>query len=149
MWRVVGVSVGAGCAPLVADLFQFCYERDFVMSLSVDGQTGIVDAFGAASRCLGGVLNISDVYFDNVVGQVCPSGLGLGVANASDTEAAFVDLHLSISGDVVSTKFVVKMMALVLGRRFPIFWSLCSSLCILWCLCLSALCFCRSVWPCC
>ena len=26
------------CAPLIADLFLFCYGRDFMMSLSVDAQ---------------------------------------------------------------------------------------------------------------
>ena len=29
-------SLGTNCAPLVADLFLFCYERDFMMSLSDD-----------------------------------------------------------------------------------------------------------------
>ena len=33
------------CALLVADLFLFCYERDFVMSLSDDKQADVVDAF--------------------------------------------------------------------------------------------------------
>ena len=34
--QVVGISMGTNCAPLVADLFLFCYERDFMMSLSDD-----------------------------------------------------------------------------------------------------------------
>ena len=34
--QIVGVPVGAGCAPLVAGLFLFCYERDFMLSLSED-----------------------------------------------------------------------------------------------------------------
>ena len=33
--QVVGIPMGTNCAPLVADLFLFCYERDFMMSLSV------------------------------------------------------------------------------------------------------------------
>ena len=37
--------MGIYCAPLVADLFLFCYERDFVMSLSDDKQTDVIDAF--------------------------------------------------------------------------------------------------------
>ena len=32
--QVVGIPTGTHCAPLVADLFLFCYERDFMMSLS-------------------------------------------------------------------------------------------------------------------
>ena len=32
------------CAPLVANLFRFCYERDFMMSLSDNKQADIIDA---------------------------------------------------------------------------------------------------------
>ena len=34
----VGIPMGTNCAPLVADLFRFCYERDFMLSLSDDSQ---------------------------------------------------------------------------------------------------------------
>ena len=37
--------MGTNCAPLVADLFLFCYERDFMMSLSDDKQADIIDSF--------------------------------------------------------------------------------------------------------
>ena len=50
------------------------------------------------------ILNINNVYFDNMVGQIYPSELQLNKANAPDTKAAFLDLHLSISNDIVSTK---------------------------------------------
>ena len=106
--QVVGIPVGTNCAPLVADLFLFCYERDFVMSLSDDGRAGVVGAFGTASGCLDDILDIDNVCFENMVSQICPSGLRLGGANASDAEAAFLDLHLSISNDIVSTKICDK-----------------------------------------
>ena len=32
--QVFGIPMGTKCAPLVADLFLFCYEREFIMSLS-------------------------------------------------------------------------------------------------------------------
>ena len=34
--QVVGIPMGTYCAPLFADVFLFCYERDFMMSLSDD-----------------------------------------------------------------------------------------------------------------
>ena len=37
--------MGTNCAHLVADLFLFCYERDFMMSLSDDKQADVIDAF--------------------------------------------------------------------------------------------------------
>ena len=32
--QIVGIPMDTNCAPLVADLFLFCYERDFMLSLS-------------------------------------------------------------------------------------------------------------------
>ena len=106
--QVVGIPMGTNCAPLVADLFLFCYERDLMMSLSDDKQADVIDAFNATSRYLDDILNINNVYFDNMVSQIYPSELQLNKANASDTEAAFLDLHLSISNDIVSTKIYDK-----------------------------------------
>ena len=87
--------MGTNCAPLLADLFPFCYERDFTMSLSGDKQADVIDAFNNTSRYLDDILNINNVYFDNMVSQKYPSEFQLNKANASHTEAAFLDLHLS------------------------------------------------------
>ena len=106
--QVVGIPMGTNCAPLVADLFLFCYQRDFMMSPSDDKQADVIDAFNTTSRYLDDILNINNVYFDNMVSQIYPSELQLNKANASDTEAAFLDLHLSISYDIVSTKIYNK-----------------------------------------
>ena len=35
--------MGTNCAPLVADLFLLCYERDFMLSLSEDNQSGVIE----------------------------------------------------------------------------------------------------------
>ena len=44
--------------PLVADLFLFCYERDFMMPLSDDKQADVIDAFNTTPRYLDDILNI-------------------------------------------------------------------------------------------
>ena len=54
------------------------------------------------------IFNINNVYFDNMVGLIYPSELQRNKANTSDTEAAFLDLHLLISNDIVSTKIYDK-----------------------------------------
>ena len=43
-----------------------------------------------------------------MVSQIYPSELQLNKANTSDTETAFLDLHLSISNDIVSIKIYDK-----------------------------------------
>ena len=82
--------------------------RDFMMSLSDDKQADVIDAFNTTSRYLDDILSINNVYFDNMVSQIYPSELQLNKANTSDTEAIFLDLHLSISNDIVSTKIYDK-----------------------------------------
>ena len=76
--------MGTNCAPLVADLFLFCYGRDFMMSLSDDKQADVIDAFNTTSRYLDDILNINNVYFDNMVSQIYSSVLQLNKVNTSD-----------------------------------------------------------------
>ena len=54
-------NFGTNCAPLVADLFLFCYERNFMLSLSDNNQTDIIEAFNSTSRYLDGLLNIDNL----------------------------------------------------------------------------------------
>ena len=42
--QTIGIPMGTNCAPLVADLFLFCYERDFMKSLSRENQADIIEA---------------------------------------------------------------------------------------------------------
>ena len=101
--QIVGIPMGTTCAPLVEDLFLFCYERDFMLSLSDNNQADIIEAFNSTSRYLDDLLNIDNPYFEQMVGQVYPIGLQLNKANSSDTEASFLDFNLSITNDIVSS----------------------------------------------
>ena len=56
--QVVGIPMVTNCAPLVANLFLFCYERDFMMYLSNDKQANVIDAFNTTSRYLDDILKL-------------------------------------------------------------------------------------------
>ena len=104
----VGIPMGTNWAPLVADLFLFCYERDFMKSLTKEKRYDLIDAFNSTSRYLDDLLNIDNIHFERMVHRIYPTELQLNKANASDTEAAFLDLNLSIHNDIVSTKIYDK-----------------------------------------
>ena len=89
--QIVVIPMGTNCAPLVADLFLFCYERDFMLSLSDKNQTDIIGAFNSTSRYLDDlhVLNIDNPYFEQMVGQTYPTEVQLNKANSSDTESPY------------------------------------------------------------
>ena len=105
--QIVGITMGTNCAPLVADLYLFCYERDVMLSLSEDNKSGVIEAFNSTSRYLDNLLNIDNNFFVSMVNRIYPSELQLNKANVSDAEASFLDLHLSISDgfDIVNFPF--------------------------------------------
>ena len=41
--------MGTNCAPPVADLFLYCYERDFMDSLNHENQADVIEAFNSTS----------------------------------------------------------------------------------------------------
>ena len=106
--------MGTYCAPLVADLFLFCYERDFMLSLSDNNHTDIIEAFNSTSRYLDDLLNIDNPYFEQMVDQIYPTELQLNKANSSGTEAPFLNLNLSITNGTVSSKIMIEGMILIL-----------------------------------
>ena len=87
--QIVGIPMGTNCAPLVADLFLFCYERESMTSLSDVKQAEIIEAFKSTSRYLDDLLNIDNPYFEGMVNRIYPPELQLNKANTSDTETPF------------------------------------------------------------
>ena len=65
--QIVGIPMDTNCATLVADLFLFCYERDFMKNLSSDNQAYVIKAFNLTSRYLDDLLNIDHPYFEGMV----------------------------------------------------------------------------------
>ena len=85
-----------------------------MLSLSDDNKSEVIEAFNSTSRYLDGLLSIDNTFFDSIVNHIYPSELQLNKANVSDTEASFLDLHLSISDGFVKTKFLINGMTLIL-----------------------------------
>ena len=106
--QTIGIPMGTNCAPLVADLVLFCYERDFMKSLSRENQADMIEAFNSTLRYLDDLLDVDNIYFDQMVDCIYPTELQLKRANSSDTEAPFLDLNLCISNGTVSTKLYDK-----------------------------------------
>ena len=106
--QVVDIPIGPHCAPLVADLFLFCYERDFMLSLSDNNQTNITETFDSTSSYLDDLLNIDNPYFEQIVGQIYPTDLQLNKPNYSDIEAPSLGLNLSILNGIVLSKIYDK-----------------------------------------
>ena len=77
--QIIGIPKGTNCAPLVADLFFICYERDFMLSLSDNNQADVVEVFNSTSiyMYLDDRLNIDNPYFEQMVRQIYSTKLQL------------------------------------------------------------------------
>ena len=87
--QTIGIPMGTNCASIVADLFLFCYERDFMKSLSRENKADMIEVFNSTSRYLDDLLSIDNIYFDQTVDRIYPTELQLNRANSSYTEAPF------------------------------------------------------------
>ena len=68
--QIVEIPMGTNCAPVVADLFLYCYEIYFMDSLNHDNQADVIEAFNSTSRYPDDLLNIDNPYFEGMVNQI-------------------------------------------------------------------------------
>ena len=84
------------------------YQHSIDLSLSDNYQADVVEAFNSTSRYLDDLLNFDNHYFAQMVSQIYPNELQLNKTIHSDAEAPCLDLDLSITNGIVSTKMYVK-----------------------------------------
>ena len=87
--QIVGIPMGTNCAPLIADLFLFCYENDFMDSLNHGNQADVIEAFNWTSIYLGDLFNMDNPYFEGMVNLIYSPEQQLHKANTTDTKAPF------------------------------------------------------------
>ena len=80
-----------------------------MLSLSKDIQSDDTEAFNS-TRYLNDLLNIDNNFFDSMVNHIYPLELQLNKANVSDTEASFLDLHLSRWDGLLKLIFMINEM---------------------------------------
>ena len=106
--------MGTNCVPLVADLFFFCYERDFMLSLLKDYKSDVIEDISSTSRYLDDLLNIDSNFFDSMVNRIYTSELQLNKTNVSDTEVHFRIYNYLYRMVLLRLNFMVNEMILIL-----------------------------------
>ena len=80
--QIVGNSMSTNCTPLIADLFLFCYERDYMSNLHKSKQYDIVDMFNDTSRYLDDIFTIDNPEkFEKHIPDIYPTKIQLNKAN--------------------------------------------------------------------
>ena len=87
------------CAPLLADIFLYSYEADFIQSLLSTGKKHLASRFNLTYRYIDDVLSINNPEFENYLGQMYPAELQINDTTESTTFASYLDLLQSIGRD--------------------------------------------------
>ena len=97
--QTVGIPMGTNCAPLLADIFLYSHEADFIQSLLSTGKKHLASRFNLTYRYIDDVLSINNPEFENYLGQMYPAELEIKDTTESTTSASYLDLLLSIGRD--------------------------------------------------
>ena len=90
-------------------------------SLNHDNQAYVIETFNSCSRYLDDLLNIDNPYFKGMVNQTYPPELQLNKANTTDTEAPFLDSHLSVANGFASPKIYYKHRDFDFDSKYSVF----------------------------
>ena len=97
--QIVGIPMGTNCAPLLADIFLYSYEAEFIQSLLSTGRKQLASRFNFTYKYIDDVLSINKPQFETYMGQMYPVLLEIKATTESKTSASYLDLLLSIGRD--------------------------------------------------
>ena len=83
-------------------------------SVTKEKRYDLIEAFNSTYRYLDDLLNIDNIHFVHMVHRIYSTELQPNKPNASDTEAAFLDLNISNYNNIVSKKYMINGMILIL-----------------------------------
>ena len=97
--QIIGIPMGTNCSPLLADIFMYIYEAEFIKSLLSTDRKWLASQFNFTYRYIDDVLSINNPDFENYLGQMYPPELEIKDTTETNTSASYLDLLPSIGRD--------------------------------------------------
>ena len=82
--QTVGIHIGASCTPLLADLFLYSYEVDFIQGILKLNKKKLVRSFNFMFRYIDDVLSLNNTRFCDFVDRIYP--IELEIKDTTDTD---------------------------------------------------------------
>ena len=95
--RTFGIRLGTICAPLLADLFLYSYEVDFI--LLQKNENKLARSFNFTFRYIDDVLSLNNSRFGDFIDRIYPIELEIKDTTDTDRSASYLDLHLDIDSE--------------------------------------------------
>ena len=112
--QVIGIPMGTNCAPLLADLFLYSYDNEFLDNMIRSGHRRLARSFNLCYRYIDDLIVFNNKKFLDYLKEIYPSQLTVEKANKSDHLADYLDLTFIIdSGGKLSTRLYKNLMILI------------------------------------
>ena len=86
--QVIGIPMGTDCAPLLADLFLYSYEADFIQSLIKTDKRHLAKSFNFTFRYIDYVMSLNNTKFGDFVDAIYPEELEIKDTTDADNQAS-------------------------------------------------------------
>ena len=107
--QVIGIPMGTNCAPLLADLFLYSYENEFLDIMIRSGHRRLARLFNLCYRYTDDSIVFNNKKFLDYLKEIYPSQMTVQKANKSNHLADYLDLTFIIySGGKLSTRLYDK-----------------------------------------
>ena len=90
--QMVGIPMGTNCAPLLADLFLYCYENEFSDKLIKEGKRKLARKFDLSYRYVDNLISFNNKRFKEFISDIYPKELTISETTESTSVASYPDL---------------------------------------------------------
>ena len=88
--QVIRIPMGKNCAPLLADLFLYSYESEFLDTLVRSGHRRLARSFNLCYRYMDDLIVFNNKKFIEYVKDICQSELNVEKANRLHDQANYL-----------------------------------------------------------
>ena len=90
--QMVGIPMGTNCAPLLADLFLYSYENEFLDKLIKEGKTKLARKFNLSYCYIDDLISFNNKRFKEFISDIYPKELTISETTESTSIASYLDL---------------------------------------------------------
>ena len=90
--QMVGIPMGTNCAPLLADLFLYSYENEFLDKLIKEGKRKLARRFNLSYRYTDDLISFNNKRFKEFISDIYPKELTISETTESTSVASYLDL---------------------------------------------------------
>ena len=90
--QMVGIPMGTNCAPLLADLFLYSYENEFLDKIIKEGKRKLARRFNLSYRYIDDLISFNNKRFKEFISDIYPKELTISETTESISVASYLDL---------------------------------------------------------